>query len=83
MVTRSYSQHSADSESPVLQMSWISEGGRLRSRWTVAPQPRDVRFAWPESGPQLRVTTERAAIFNVESLFALGVLCCFFALFLL
>jgi hypothetical protein len=82
MVTKSYSQRTADSESPALAMSWISEGGRLRSRWTLASQPRHVKSTWLDCAPNLNATTQRAAMLKVQSLYVLGVLCCFIALLL-
>jgi hypothetical protein len=82
MVTMSYSQRTAGSESPALAMSWVSEGGRLRSRWALASQPRHVRPTWLEGAPDPKTTNQREAMPKMEILFALGALCCFIALFL-
>jgi len=82
MATRSYSHRTPDPESPVLALNWVSEGGRLRSRWALTSQTRQVTVACPESVPDPKPVTRWAAILEAQGVYLLAALCCFIALFL-
>lgn len=72
MATRSYSLQAFVVEPPALEMSWISEGGRLRSRWTIAAREKSCKLSSLNRTPALQVITQRVAAIRPEGLYLLG-----------
>jgi hypothetical protein len=81
MATQSYPRSTPVAEPPALEMHWVAEGDRLRSRWSIATQLKQLRPAWLARACNQQSITERIVRLRVHSPRLIHVLCWLFVLF--
>jgi hypothetical protein len=76
MATQSYPRSTPiAAPPPALEMHWVAEGGRLRSRWSSETQGKQVRPAWLARACNWHSITERITGFQVHSSRLVHMLC--------
>lgn len=81
MATQSYPRSTPVAAPPALEMHWVAEGGRLRSRWSIVRQLKQLRPAWLAHACNQQLMTERILRLRVRSSPVIHVLCWLFVLF--
>jgi hypothetical protein len=75
MATQSYPRSTPVDAPPALEMRWMVEAGRLRSRWSIVMQLKQVRPVWLARACNRQSMSERIVRLRVHSSRVIHVLC--------
>jgi hypothetical protein len=75
MATQSYPRSTPVDAPPTLEMRWMAEGGRLRSRWSIVMQLKQLKPVWLARACSRQSMSERIVRLRVDSSRVIHVLC--------
>jgi hypothetical protein len=75
MATQSYPRSISATDPPALERRWIADGDRIRSRWGIASQSKQVKPAWLAQACNWTSITQSVTGLRVHSSRLIHVLC--------